>query len=121
MAVMSTDSLSIEVNKAWQQAEAPVRPKADGRSAVVEAVPKPPVAEVLKVDAAVEQINAALQDARRDLRFNVDDELGRVIVQVVQQSTGEVVRQIPSEEALAIAQQLRVDGSLNSLGVRQWS
>jgi flagellar protein FlaG len=40
------------------------------------------------------------------LRFHIDEETGKTIVSVVDPSTGQVVRQIPSEEALALARHL---------------
>lgn len=40
------------------------------------------------------------------LRFRVEQKSGRVVVEVVDSKTGDLVRQIPSEEALRIAQQL---------------
>ena len=119
---MSTDSLSIKQEvRAWQQAEAPVRPRVDGRSVVSDTAASSARSEPANVNAAAERINVALLEAGRDLRFNVDDELGRVIVQVVHQSTGEVVRQIPTEEAVAIAQRLQAGEGMSSLGLHRWS
>jgi flagellar protein FlaG len=45
------------------------------------------------------------------LRFRVDPELHRVVVSVVDAETGDILRQIPSEEAIAIAQSLVDSGS----------
>jgi len=41
------------------------------------------------------------------LSFNLDEESGQTIIRVVDSESGELIRQIPSEEALAIAHQLR--------------
>ncbi|MDX1698458.1 MAG: flagellar protein FlaG, partial [Thiohalobacterales bacterium] len=50
----------------------------------------------------VEQLNAKLQDMHRGLRFSVDDVSGRIVVKVIDTDTEEIIRQIPSEEMLAI-------------------
>ncbi|MBY4677656.1 flagellar protein FlaG [Marinobacterium arenosum] len=42
----------------------------------------------------------------RDLEFNVDEQSGKPVIKVVERSTDELVRQIPTEEALAIANKL---------------
>lgn len=70
---------------------------------------------------AVETLNRALEAAQRDLRFQVDDDSGRVIVQVVEPASGEVIRQIPSEDVLRMASRLGAGDVLQSLGLEQWS
>ncbi len=50
----------------------------------------------------VEALNAKMQQMQRGLRFSVDDTSGRIIVKVVDLESEEVIRQIPSEEMLAI-------------------
>ena len=57
----------------------------------------------LQLEKAVQSLNNSLQSASRDLRFSVDDKTDRVVVKVVDQTTGETVRQFPPKEALAIA------------------
>lgn len=63
----------------------------------------PPVAEVKE---AVNRLNAYVQTLRRDLQFRVDEDTDRVIVTVTDSETHEVIRQIPSEEILAVAKSL---------------
>ncbi len=48
-----------------------------------------------------------VQNLQRSLQFSVDDESGETVVRVVDSETKEVIRQIPSEELLAIANRLR--------------
>ena len=59
----------------------------------------------LRVD--VERSRAALErfarQIRRELEFRVDEESGRTIITVRNKETGEIVRQIPAEEVLAMA------------------
>lgn len=70
---------------------------------------------------AVETLNRALEVAQRDLRFQLDEDSGRVIVQVVEPASGEVIRQIPNEEVLRMASRLVTGDALGSLGLEQRS
>ncbi len=65
---------------------------------------RPVPAEQLK--QAVETINKALKLSNRNLEFSVDEESHRVIVKLTDTETGEVIRQIPSEETLAISRSI---------------
>src|SRR5690606_27649229 len=47
---------------------------------------------------ALRELNQRLHAWSTNLRFEIDDETSRVVVQVVDSETGDVVRQIPSEE-----------------------
>lgn len=54
---------------------------------------------------ATEHLNKQMQRNGRDLSFSVDDVANKVVV-TVKNREGEVVRQIPSEVALRVAQSL---------------
>jgi len=56
-----------------------------------------------KLDEAVNRLNEQMQDNRRQLGFSVDDRLNRQIVRVTNKETGELVRQIPSEVVIRVA------------------
>ncbi len=58
-----------------------------------------PVAEVSQ---AARQIREVTQNLRRDLSFDVDEESGRVVIQVYDSETRELIRTIPPEEARAM-------------------
>jgi len=73
-----------------------------------------------ELSAQMEKLTRALQASQSSLSFSVDENTGKTIVRVVS-STGELVRQIPSEEALAIAATLAPGDSLKSLGLDWWS
>jgi flagellar protein FlaG len=73
-------------------------------SVAVERAAKTPSPEQLK--EAVSNINKSLQSLGQDLEFSVDEGSNRTIVRVVDQKTKEVIRQIPSPEALEIAKAL---------------
>ena len=59
-----------------------------------------------KVKQAVQNINKSLQSMSRDLEFSVDSDSNRTIVKVVDSTTKEVIRQIPSQEAIEISKAL---------------
>ena len=60
-----------------------------------------PSAEELK--SAVAAINKAMQQSNQALEFSVDTDTHRTVVKMVDTSTGELIRQFPSEETLAIS------------------
>ncbi|XVO85839.1 flagellar protein FlaG [Pseudomonas palleroniana] len=55
---------------------------------------------------AVADIRKFVQDAQRNLEFSIDDSTHQVVVKVIATDSGEVIRQIPSEAALKLAQSL---------------
>lgn len=61
---------------------------------------------VVEVKQAARQLETFMQSMNRYLEFKVDQDSGRTIVTVKDKTTGEVVRQIPSEEVLRLAQNL---------------
>jgi flagellar protein FlaG len=69
---------------------------------VPESNPAPqPSAEQLK--NVVEGINKMLKQANRSLEFSVDKDTNRQVVKLVDSETGDVIRQFPSDEMLAIS------------------
>jgi flagellar protein FlaG len=72
----------------------------------------PPAPPPVDVKHAVERLNEIMSSTRRALRFQVDESSGRTVITVINEKTNEVVRQIPSEELLAIARSLEAGGSL---------
>lgn len=65
------------------------------------------VSSELDLDVAVEEISEFVQSQRRNLDFTFNDEANRSIVKVTDTDTGEVIRQIPSEEVLALSQRIK--------------
>ncbi|HKS11860.1 MAG TPA: flagellar protein FlaG [Pseudomonas sp.] len=59
-----------------------------------------------KVKSAVSEIEKYLNSTRRNLQFSTDEESGKIVVKVIASDTGELIRQLPSEEALRIANNL---------------
>jgi len=60
----------------------------------------------IAVQRAAEQIDRKLAESFSDLRISIDDSLNRAVVRVVDSNSGELIRQVPSEEALRIAKRL---------------
>lgn len=58
-------------------------------------------------EKAMETINQHLQQSGTELKFKTDKASGRTIFQIVSESSGEVLLQVPSEELLAMARKLR--------------
>jgi flagellar protein FlaG len=58
------------------------------------------------VEAAVATIQDFVQSVRRSLNFSLEEGSGRVVVKVTDACSGDVIRQIPSEEALQLAENL---------------
>jgi flagellar protein FlaG len=63
------------------------------------------------LEAAVRKLNAAMAASQRNLSFRIDEGTGRTVITVLDATTKEVIRQIPSEEVLAMSQQLAATGS----------
>lgn len=64
------------------------------------------------VEKAMSSIQGFVQSIRRDLNFDLDDSTGRVVVKVTDSVSGDVIRQIPSEDALRLAENLEEIRSL---------
>ncbi|WP_317931659.1 flagellar protein FlaG [Halioxenophilus sp. WMMB6] len=76
-----------------------------------QAVAKPAVAEQRdlepkEIETVVANLNEFAQSIRRDLSFSLQNETGQVIVEVTDSETGELIRKIPSEEALRLSERI---------------
>ncbi|KZY33350.1 hypothetical protein A3752_02150 [Oleiphilus sp. HI0081] len=65
------------------------------------------------VGQAVTQLNDYVQSVERNLQFNLDDTSGKTIITVVDKDTSEVIRQIPDDVALKLAQDLQQNEPLS--------
>lgn len=61
---------------------------------------------------AVQEIEKFVQSVKRNLEFSIDEASGKVVVKVIASDSGEVVRQIPNEEVLKLANSLNDASSL---------
>ena len=67
------------------------------------------IAEMRKaeVDAAVDQIQKIADMFDRELKFQVNDRLNKVVVKVIDTSTDKVIREIPSQEIQRLQLQIQ--------------
>jgi flagellar protein FlaG len=59
-----------------------------------------------QLNQAVKQIQDVIKQTANSLQFSIDEDLGVSIVKVVDTESKKLIRQIPSEEVLAIAKAL---------------
>lgn len=59
------------------------------------------------LEQAIADLSGYIQNVQRNLQFDVDDDSGHTVIRVVDAETDEVIRQIPSEEVLALARHLK--------------
>lgn len=76
----------------------------------------PPAAEApaaAQLSEVVARARDAVREVASNLEFSVDGDTGKTVVRVVDASTQELIRQIPSEEMLSIARHMdRLEGLL---------
>ncbi|WP_163935857.1 flagellar protein FlaG [Paraferrimonas sp. SM1919] len=64
---------------------------------------------VLKVEdlqSITEAMNQLMSQTQKGLNFSVDTETQTAVVKVIDETTGEVIRQIPSQDALELASRM---------------
>ncbi len=71
-----------------------------------------------QLEGAVTKLNDYIQNVQRDLEFQTDDSSGKTVITVVDRQTAEVVRQIPGDVALRLAQDLQQDEPLSLFNVK---
>lgn len=107
--------MSVNLNSSYSSKSA------QGSASSLNAVPRSP-SDSVAVDArpparaelekAVKDIQDYATASQRNLEFSIDDTTHQVVVKVVATDTGEVVRQLPTEAALKLAQSLSDANSL---------
>ena len=66
-----------------------------------------------QIRQAVEKIQDAVDNVAHDLHFSIDKDTGKTIIKVMDTHTKEVIRQMPTDEAINIARTLdKVQGLL---------
>ena len=104
----------LKAQRARARADAPA-PAAEKPAEPLRQTPAAPPVEVRKIESVTRQIDSFLRSMNRSLQFRLDESTGRVIVSITDAETGEVIRQVPGDEALRIAQNLesRLSGMLD--------
>jgi len=69
-----------------------------------------PVAEpqpsTTQLKSALDNINQMLKQSDKGIEFSLDDSTNKSVIKVVDPTTGDVIRQFPSEDALAITRSI---------------
>ncbi|WP_083921440.1 flagellar protein FlaG [Dasania marina] len=95
VAVANANSSSVAKNEEYRAVNGVINPQ-----------DKAQVEEVLK------KMNLAVEQIQKGLNFSIDEDRGGFIIKVIDQSTDETIRQIPSEEMLNIYHRLKEVNSL---------
>ena len=82
---------------------------ADGKVAKDSGKVLPPEQPKQDLKVVAEQLNVASQSIGRELRFEVNLDSGRSVIQVLDRETGEIIRQIQPED---VTPNLNVNGAL---------
>lgn len=69
-----------------------------------------------RLEDVVKDVNEFIKPINNSLQFSIDDDTGTTVVKVIDRETEEVIKQIPSEEMLALAKAI---GQLKGLLVKQ--
>ncbi|PTN13136.1 flagellar protein FlaG [Nitrosomonas aestuarii] len=65
------------------------------------------------IEQAIEKIQETVNNMAQNLRFSIDEDTGKTVIKVMDAQTQELIRQIPSQEAISIARTLdKVQGLL---------
>jgi flagellar protein FlaG len=115
---MKITDVAAEVELKAQRAKARVdapAPAAESAPEPVRQAPAAPPVELHRIESVTRQIDSFLRSMNKSLQFRLDESTGRMIVSICDSETGEVIRQVPGEEALRIAQDLenRLSGMLD--------
>jgi flagellar protein FlaG len=69
-------------------------------------VAAPETVEPIDLKMTVDNLNRYLKSIDQSVQFEIDDQTGTTVVRVVDRVTAEVIRQMPSNEMLAVARAL---------------
>lgn len=59
------------------------------------------------LESAVGEVSEFVQSQNRNLNFSFNEDSGKSVVQVTDSETGELIRQIPSEEVLRLSERIK--------------
>jgi flagellar protein FlaG len=109
MSPMQVQPTTSTAPSSGARAVAPATPTASPVTASDEVKAAAPAATIdptemeRKLEEAVARLNEQMQANGRKLGFSIDDRLNKQIVRVMNKETGEVVRQIPNEVVIRVA------------------
>lgn len=96
----ASDSAPVVVAAPQQEAAAPAPTRIAAQLAAEKVAAEPTAAQLKK---AVDHINVAMRQNNSNVEFTIDSDSKRTIIKVVESRTGDVIRQYPTEEVIAIA------------------
>ena len=110
MSIQTIGSISVAaLRPARSGSDAPAPAPAPAVRVEVHAAP----AENVSLERAIDAVNQMLDPMARGLQFSIDASTGKTVVKLIDKESGEVLREMPSREMLAIARALdRVQGVL---------
>jgi flagellar protein FlaG len=68
---------------------------------------KKPSPDPIDLKVTVDKLNKVFQDQQRDVAFSVDEEANTTVIKFFNKNTGELIKQYPPEEVLAMKAKLR--------------
>lgn len=71
-----------------------------------------------RITEAAEELNRFVQGEQRDLKFQVHEDSGEVVVRVVDRKSGDLIRQIPNDVVLELAAKVRDNEPLQLLSMQ---
>jgi flagellar protein FlaG len=101
-SVALRDAVKPDVNQA-DQTRAVFRQNIDRAEMAQKAKQREDKESPMSLEKAVEKSNDTARQMNSQIRFQVDDKTGQVIVKIINKDTKEVIRQIPSEEMVKLA------------------
>jgi flagellar protein FlaG len=107
---------SLAVSNATRELRTPSNEKASQISEALQSPLRVQQPDRNTVEAAARSVREFVQPINSNLEFSVNDDTGQLVVRIIDRSTKEVIRQMPSEEMLALAKAL---DSIKGLFVKQ--
>jgi len=106
---MSDDGMTVKPPAApavavAQQPAQPARPQTQTPAQTPAPTQAKPKHEPADIEAVAKQLESFLKRVSRSREFHVDDASGRMVCSVRDAATGDLIRQIPNEEVLRMAE-----------------
>jgi flagellar protein FlaG len=101
---MSDDGMTVKPPVTAPQHVRSEHPQPEQAAAPVAQAHAKPKQPPVNIEAVARQLEGFLRRVSRSLEFHVDDASGRVVCSVRDAQTGDLIRQIPNEEVLRLAE-----------------
>lgn len=116
LSALTTNPALLAAERSAQQPEAAVRvtrteePQANGSSTSQSQGSMPeddnPGDRKSALEKALDTVNSNLQAWSTGMRFDIDEDAQRVVISIIDSSTGEVLRTVPSDAVLRVAKMI---------------